>query len=66
MQLLGRHREPFTQGAIAVKAQALSIGDGKQKEIEGTGMRVELIDIALTDQALIDPAELARYAPELG
>jgi hypothetical protein len=60
------HGEALTEGAIGVITQALGIGDGDQKEIEGTGMRAELIDIAFTDQALIDPAELAGHVPQLG
>jgi hypothetical protein len=60
------HGEALTEGAIGVKTQALSIGDGDQKEIEGTGGMAKLIDIALTDQALIDPAKLAGHASEFG
>jgi hypothetical protein len=60
------HGETLTEGAISVITQALGIGDGDQKEIESTGVGAELIDIAFTDQALIDPAELAGHVPQLG
>jgi hypothetical protein len=60
------HGETLTEGSVGVVTQALGIGDGEQEEIEGTGVRAELIDIALTDQALIDPTELAGHAPQLG
>jgi hypothetical protein len=60
------HREARTERAIGVITQALGIGDGDQKEREGTGVGAELIDIAFTDQALIDPAELAGHVPQLG
>jgi hypothetical protein len=43
------HGEALTERAIGVITQALGIGDGEQKEIEGTGVGAELIDIALTD-----------------
>jgi hypothetical protein len=66
MQVGSGHGEALTEGAIGVKTHALSIGDGEQKEIEGTGGMAELIDIALTDQALIHPAELAGHASEFG
>jgi hypothetical protein len=44
----------------------VSVSYGDQKEIEGTGLRAELIDIALTDQALIHPAELLGHFAESG
>jgi hypothetical protein len=46
------HGEALTERAIGVITQALGIGDGDQKEIEGTGVRAELIDIAFTDQGM--------------
>jgi hypothetical protein len=34
--------------------------------IEGAGLMAEVINIVLTDQALIHPAELARHVSEFG
>ena len=53
-------------GAIGVIAQPLGISHGDEKEREGTGLMAEVIDHVLTDQALIDPAELWGHLVELG
>jgi hypothetical protein len=34
------------------------------RNLERTGLMAQVINIALTDEALIDPAELAWWAPE--
>jgi hypothetical protein len=44
----------------------LGIGNGDQKEIEGTGLMAEVIDVALPDQAMIHPAELFGDLAEFG
>jgi hypothetical protein len=44
----------------------LGIGHGEQKEIEGTGLMAERINVVLAHQALIDPAELLRDLSQLG
>jgi hypothetical protein len=44
----------------------LGIGHGHQEQLEGAGRMAELIDMALTDQALIDPTELFGHLPQLG
>lgn len=61
-----RHRQAPTQGGLRVVAEALGIGHGEQQQIEGTGRVAEPINVVLTDQALIDPAELLGHLSELG
>jgi hypothetical protein len=58
------HGQALAQRVLGVVAQPLSVGHGEQEKREGTGLMAEVIDIALTDQSLIDPAELAGWAPE--
>ena len=60
------HGQALAEGALRIKAQPLRIGHSDQEEIEGTGLRAELIDIALTNQALIHPTELLRDLSEFG
>jgi hypothetical protein len=60
------HRQAAAERALRVETQAVGIGDGYQEQIEGAGLMAELIDIALTDQALIHPAELPGHCTELG
>jgi hypothetical protein len=60
------HGQALAEGRVGVVTEALGIRHGKQKEIEGTGLMAELIDIALTDQALIHPAELRGHGAESG
>jgi hypothetical protein len=57
--------QALAQGRVGVVTEALGIRHGDQKEIEGAGRMAELIDRALTDQALIHPAELAGNGAEL-
>jgi hypothetical protein len=66
MQEGWRQGQALAQRAIGVIAQALGISDGEQKQIEGAGRMAERINIVLTDQALIDPAELLGDLPEFG
>ena len=61
-----RQGQTPTQGGLRVVAEALGIGHGEQKEIEGTGLMAEPINVVLPDQALIDPAELLGHLSELG
>ena len=56
----------LAQGRVSVVTETRGIRHGDQKEIEGTGSMAELIDIALTDQALIHSAELLGDASEFG
>jgi hypothetical protein len=42
----------------------MGIGHGEQEQIEGAGLMAELIDIAVTDQPLIHPAELFGDFPD--
>ena len=66
VKLWAGHGQALAQGRFGVVTESLGIRHGDQKEIEGTGVMAELIDIALTDQALIDPAELPGHFAELG
>jgi hypothetical protein len=66
MEFVGRQGQALAQGAIGIETQPLGVGNGEQKEIEGTGLMAELINIALTHQALIDPTELLGDASEFG
>jgi hypothetical protein len=50
----------------SVMTQALGIGHRHQKQIESAGLMAQLIDIALTGQALIYPAALLGHFAELG
>jgi hypothetical protein len=49
--------QALAEGGGGVVTESLGIRHGHQKEREGTGRRAELIDIALTDEALLHPAE---------
>jgi hypothetical protein len=66
VKFVGRQGQALAQGAIGIETEPLGIGDGEQKEIEGTGSMAELINETITDQALIDPTELAWDASEFG
>jgi hypothetical protein len=66
VELRAGQGQALAQGRVGVVTESLGIRHGDQKEIEGTGLRAELIDIALTDQALIQPAELFGHFAELG
>lgn len=61
-----RHGQAPTQSGVGVVAQTLGIGHGEQKEIEGTGLMAERINVVLAHQALIDPAELLGDLSQLG
>jgi hypothetical protein len=54
--------QALAQRAIGVITQTLSIGHGDEEQVEGAGLRGELIDIALTDQALVYPAEWPQHS----
>src|SRR5262249_54958390 len=56
----------LAQGRVGVGTAALRIRHGDQKEREGASLMAELIAIALTDEALIHPAELAGDGAEVG
>ena len=60
------HGQATAQRQVGVETQALGIGHGEQEQIEGAGPMAEPIDIVLTDQALIHPAELSGDFAELG
>jgi len=66
VELGGRLGQALAQGRVRVVTETLGIRHGDQKEIEGTGGIAELIDMALTDQALIDSTELLGDASEFG
>jgi hypothetical protein len=66
VELWTGHGQALAEGPVRVKAQALGIGYGHQEQREGTGLMAERIDIALTDQALIDPTALPGHWAELG
>jgi hypothetical protein len=58
--------QALAQGRVGVVTEALGIRHGDQPKVEGTSLRAELIDIALTDQGLIHPAALWGYLAECG
>jgi hypothetical protein len=43
------HCQALTEGRVSVVTESLGIRHGDEKEIEGTGLRAELIDIMVTD-----------------
>jgi hypothetical protein len=43
------HRQALAQRRVSVVTEALGIRHGDQKEIEGTSLVAELIDVAVTD-----------------
>jgi hypothetical protein len=47
-------------GGIAIVAQALRVPDGDQEQVQRQRGRIAVLDVTVTDQALIDPAELGR------
>ena len=61
-----RQGQTPTESGLGVVAEALGIGHGEQKEIEGTGRVAERINVVLAHQALIDPAELLGDLSESG
>ena len=58
--------QALAQGRVSVRTEALSLRHGAQQELEGTGLRAELSDIGVTDQALISPTALTGDASEFG
>ena len=66
VQVACRHRQAAARGKVRVETQALGIGHRQQEQIEGAGLMAELIDVAITDQALVHPAELLGQLPEFG
>jgi hypothetical protein len=44
-----RHRQATAYREIRVETQALRIGHGHKKQIEGAGFMTELIDVTITD-----------------
>lgn len=62
--MAGRRERRFVQGKTlangvsGVIAQALAIRDGHQKEIEGCGLGGQVFEMAIMDQAMIQPVEL--------
>jgi hypothetical protein len=52
------HGETLTEGLIGVIAQALGIGHGDQKQVKGRCLVAATVDVAVTDQAMIQPAEV--------
>jgi hypothetical protein len=54
------HGKPFADRGVGVIAQALAVGDSDQKKIERCRLVTADVDMAVTDQAVVDPAELLR------
>jgi len=54
------HGKTAHEGGLRVVAQALVICHGYKEEVEGGGRMSARFDAALTDQAVIHPAELLR------
>lgn len=52
------HGQASAEGGVGVVAQALRVGNGHQEKVECRRRMTQPIDRALTDQALIHPAEL--------
>jgi len=66
LQVALSHGQTVAQRKVGVETQAPGIGHGEQEQIEGTGGMAEPVDVSITDQALIDPAELFGHLPEPG
>src|SRR6266542_5324748 len=49
---------------VGVVAQSLSVGDGRQEQVEGPRRVFTAVEVAMADQVLIDPAELAGQVAE--
>jgi hypothetical protein len=64
VKLVWGHRQALAQGGVSIKAESLGIGHGDEKEIERAGLMAEAVNMALTDESLIDPTELAWWTPE--
>jgi hypothetical protein len=52
------HMKTFAEGLIGVIAQALGIGHGHQKQVKGCGLVSAPVNMVVTDQAMIQPAEV--------
>mgnify|MGYP003332814417 CR=1 FL=1 len=49
---------------VGVVAQAPGVADADQEEVQGPGRRVTLLEEAVSDEAMIDPAERGGDLPE--
>ena len=58
------HVEHSLQGAIGVIAQSFGVGDGDEHQVKGQSSVIAVLEIAVTDQPLIYPAELSGNAAE--
>jgi hypothetical protein len=48
------------EGGIRIEAEAIGVSHGDQEEVERPGRRFTVPESLVTDQAMIDPAELGR------
>ena len=60
------HGQALAQGWLRVETQSLGIGHGHKEQVEGARRVTQLIDMVVTDEALIHPAALLGHLPELG
>lgn len=52
------HAQPLAEAAIRVVAESLGVSHGEQKQIKRGGSMAAAINMAVTNQTLVDPAEL--------
>ena len=58
------HGQPFHDGLVAVVAEAHPVADGDQEQVQGRRGVGAGFDMAVTDQPVIEPAELLRHLAE--
>ncbi len=58
--------QSLANALVTVIAQALGIGDGDEKQVQGQRAVIAQFDVMVTHQALVNPTELGREAPGFG
>ncbi len=58
------HGQTLHERVLGVVAESLAIGHSDQKQVEGCGRMREGVDVVLTDQSVIQPAEPTGDLPD--
>jgi hypothetical protein len=58
------HAEALRDGMVAVITEALCIGNGDQEEVKGCCRMAAAVEVAVTDEAMIQPTELFGNFPD--
>jgi hypothetical protein len=63
-EFLGLKVEMAAGRRVGVVTESLDIGDGDQEQVESQGSTVAGLEVAVADQAMVNPAEARRHLAE--